>query len=83
MPDNPNDRDEKPADERPAPSSFPLKPSGAVVVTHLDTPPPGGKRTIHPRRPAPIVPDRPPRKKDERSPEGEAPKGPSSDSNKL
>ena len=29
-----------------------------VVVTHLDEPPPSGKRTIHPRRPAPIVPTR-------------------------
>jgi hypothetical protein len=29
-----------------------------VTVTHLDEPPPSGKRTIHPRRPAPIVPTR-------------------------
>lgn len=29
-----------------------------VVVTHLDSPPPSGKRTIHPRRPAPTVPSR-------------------------
>jgi hypothetical protein len=27
-----------------------------VVVTHLDSPPPSGKKSIHPRRPAPIVP---------------------------
>ena len=29
-----------------------------VVVTHLDAPPPSGKREIHSRRPAPIVPSR-------------------------
>jgi len=29
-----------------------------VIVRHLDQPPPSGKRNIHPRRPAPIVPDR-------------------------
>jgi len=29
-----------------------------VVVTHLDAPPPSGKRKIHPRRPAPVVPTR-------------------------
>ena len=29
-----------------------------VVVTHLDEPPPSGKQSIHPRRPAPIVPTR-------------------------
>jgi hypothetical protein len=28
-----------------------------VVVTHLDAPP-SGKRKIHPRRPAPVVPTR-------------------------
>jgi len=27
-----------------------------AVVTHLDSPPPSGKKSIHPRRPAPIVP---------------------------
>jgi hypothetical protein len=29
-----------------------------VVVPHLDEPPPAGKKQIHPRRPAPIVPTR-------------------------
>ena len=66
----------------PAASGFPLKPSGAVVVTHLDSPPPSGKRTIHPRRPAPIVPDRPAEKTPETSPQEEGPKGATSDSEK-
>jgi hypothetical protein len=29
-----------------------------VVVTRFDSPPPSGKKEIHPRRPAPIVPTR-------------------------
>jgi len=62
MPDDENTRKDKQEDDEPAPStsSFPLKPSGEVVVTHLDSPPPSGPRKIHPRRPAPIVPDRRP-----------------------
>lgn len=36
----------------------PRKTVREVVVTHLDEPPPSGKRKIHPRRPAPIVPTR-------------------------
>ena len=85
MPDDQNEKDEKPGDEQPAPatSSFPLKPSGAVVVKHLDSPVPSGKHSIHPRRPAPIVPDRPSKKKDETSPDGEGPKQPTPDSEKL
>ena len=34
------------------------KPCRRVTVTHLDSPPSFGKRSIHPRRPAPIVPTR-------------------------
>ena len=34
------------------------KPLREVVVPHLDEPPPSGKRKIHPRRPAPLVPDK-------------------------
>jgi hypothetical protein len=62
MPDEENSRQAKDENDAPAPSttSFPLKPSGDVVVTHLDYPPPSGPRTIHPRRPAPIVPERNP-----------------------
>lgn len=41
-----------------APAGFPLKPSGQVLLKHLDEPPPSGKKTIHPRRPAPPVPTR-------------------------
>lgn len=44
----------------PAPTGFPLKPSGEVVVTHHDAPPRSEPRRIHPRRPAPIVPERRP-----------------------
>jgi hypothetical protein len=41
-----------------ATSDAPLKPRGDVVVTHLDSPPSSSNFGIHPRRPAPIVPDR-------------------------
>jgi hypothetical protein len=49
-------------DRPPSTGSFPLKSGGEVVVTHLDAPPPAGKKTIHPRRVAPIVPTRKERK---------------------
>jgi hypothetical protein len=52
-------------DQAPSTSSVPLKPSGEVVLTHLDSPPSAGKHTIHPRRPAPIVPERAPGKADD------------------
>lgn len=52
-----NDQDES-KDQQPTTGSFPLRPSGEVVVTHLDSPPPSGKRTIHPRRVPPAVPTR-------------------------
>jgi len=41
---------------KPAAPSFPLKPAGEVVVTHLDSPPPSAKKVIHSRRPMPPVP---------------------------
>ncbi len=59
MPANEKEKDE------PAPSGVPLKSAGEVVVTHLDSPPPPGKKTIHPRRPAPPVPTREEREKKE------------------
>ena len=60
MPDNENPEKKQEETEAPAAasSSFPLKPRGDVVVTHLDAPPCGEPRRIHPRRPAPIVPER-------------------------
>jgi hypothetical protein len=47
-------------EEKKSPESAAPKPPTVrnVVVKHLDEPPPSGKRTIHPRRPAPIVPTR-------------------------
>ncbi len=75
MPDDPDASGKKSENEETgATSSFPLKPAGEVVVTHLDSPPPSGPRSIHPRRPAPIVPER-------RSDEGPAqgPKEPASE----
>jgi hypothetical protein len=57
MPDQnaqPDDNEkESERDENAAP-----KPMREVTVRHLDAPPPSGKRNIHPRRPAPVVPDR-------------------------
>jgi hypothetical protein len=59
MPDKKNaddDNREKPQGEK-AKSPQRLR---EVIVRHLDEPPPSGKRSIHPRRPAPIVPTRKP-----------------------
>ena len=51
--------DKQESSERPSTSAnVPPKAVREVVVTHLDAPPPPGKRNIHPRRPAPIVPTR-------------------------
>jgi hypothetical protein len=36
----------------------PLPSRGEVVVTHVDLPPPRGRRPLQPRRPAPLVPQR-------------------------
>ncbi len=50
--------------DQPGESDEPSPPSGSeesrreVVVTQLDSPPGRGKHSIHPRRPAPIVPTR-------------------------
>ena len=48
-----DDENKKSQDTAPKPPSV-----RKVVVKHLDEPPPSGKRAIHPRRPAPIVPTR-------------------------
>jgi hypothetical protein len=48
-----NDEEDKKAENAPKPPAV-----RKVVVEHLDEPPPSGKRAIHPRRPAPIVPTR-------------------------
>ena len=50
--------EKKNKDEGIAPEPDQQKTVRKVVVTHLDEPPPSGKKTIHPRRLAPIVPTR-------------------------
>ena len=55
--DKENER-QKDEDADASPSGFPLKPSGQVTLKHLNEPPPSGKKTIHPRRSAPLVPTR-------------------------
>jgi hypothetical protein len=57
MPEKKNQQDED-QERAPAPETTSPKPLREVTVTHLDFPPPSGKRNIHPRRPAPIVPSR-------------------------
>jgi hypothetical protein len=66
----PDDRDvekqERERDEQASPAStVSLKPSREIVLTYLDSPPSAGKHTIHPRRPAPIVPERAPGESDD------------------
>jgi hypothetical protein len=56
MVDEKNEEKDKSVDPAPAPTDVRRKNVRDVVVTHLDTPPPSGKREIHSRRPAPIVP---------------------------
>jgi hypothetical protein len=51
-----NENKKKGEDTTPAPAPQPAV--RKVKVEHLDEPPPSGKRSIHPRRPAPIVPTR-------------------------
>jgi hypothetical protein len=58
MSDRQNDQPGESVDRSPAPPTGSEKPRREVLVTHLDSPPPSGKRRIHPRRPAPIVPTR-------------------------
>lgn len=54
-----NEQNEKKSkDEGISPAPDQQKTVRKVVVTHLDEPPPSGKKTIHPRRLAPIVPTR-------------------------
>ncbi len=68
-----NDEEKKSAEEA-APKPTTVR---KVVVTHLDEPPPSGKRTIHPRRPAPIVPTREERTKERPAEDAGAYKPPS------
>jgi len=58
MTDERNDRKKESGKRPPAPANKPQQTVREVVVTHLDAPPPSGKRNIHSRRPAPIVPTR-------------------------
>ena len=59
-----NDRDSSP-NAIPESKKMPAIPTREVVVTHLDSPPPSGKESIHPRRPAPKIPERAERVADE------------------
>ena len=52
-PNNPA-RNEEP--DAPDASSPPQKTTREVRVTYLDSPPPSGKREIHQRRQAPVIP---------------------------
>lgn len=58
MPDKRNDQQNEREEKSPALPTGTTVPCRDVAVTHLDSPPPSGKRQIHPRRPAPIVPTR-------------------------
>jgi hypothetical protein len=49
---------DKEQDQSSSQTGTPLEGGGEVVVTYLDAPPPAGKKSIHPRPPAPHVPDR-------------------------
>jgi hypothetical protein len=44
--------------EEHSPATGSEKPRREVLVTYLDSPPPSGNHSIHPRRPAPMVPTR-------------------------
>jgi len=66
-------KEHDPEKGKPAAASFPLKPAGEVVVTHLDSPPPSGKKVIHSRRPMPPVPTREEREAEESSSKSEIP----------
>ena len=65
MTDQQNSGKDKGRDQTPSPASIPLKSGGEVVVTYLDSPPHAGKKSVHPRRPAPIVPNREERTKEQ------------------
>jgi hypothetical protein len=58
MADKPNDPHLDNDERSSTPPSAPPTPLREVRVRHLDEPPSLGKETIHPRRPAPIVPKR-------------------------
>ena len=58
MTDEENSGKDKGQDQSPSTASLPLKSGGEIIVTYLDSPPAAGKKSIHPRRRAPIVPNR-------------------------
>lgn len=58
MPDKENPQQDQDEESQPQATTEPSKPARDVVVRYLDNPPPSGKESIHPRRPAPIVPTR-------------------------
>jgi hypothetical protein len=45
-------------DQSSSQAGVPLENGREVVVTYVDAPPAAGDKSIHPRRPAPVVPDR-------------------------
>lgn len=55
MPEKKNQQ-KKDQERKPQPQPDAPKPLREVTVEHLDAPPSAVKRSIHPRRPAPIVP---------------------------
>jgi hypothetical protein len=57
MADQEHPENEKDPDQSSSPARVPLEGGREVVVTHLDSPPPAGKKSIHPRRQAPHVPE--------------------------
>jgi hypothetical protein len=68
MPDDRNAENEKQKrEEQTQTNILPLTPAGEVVLTHLDSPPASARPRIHPRRPAPIVPEGAPERADEDS----------------
>lgn len=52
----PDENPDENKENSPAPPAVPQNSCREVTVAHLDSPPPLGKQSIHPRRPAPIVP---------------------------
>lgn len=58
MPDDETDQERDGERRAPAPPNPSRIPTREVTLSHLDSPPPSGKQSIHPRRPAPIVPTR-------------------------
>ena len=72
MAQKPNDPREEPDENSTRTPQGQSVPTRDVLVTYLDSPPPSGKKHIHPRRPAPIVPTREERIEDHRDADTEA-----------